>query len=52
MMMLDSIKGREPYQRMKERVQDRQGWSEYQIIMKPAEQQYSTEISSLKRNPL
>ena len=24
-MMLDSIKGREPYQRMKERAQDRQG---------------------------
>ena len=30
-MMLDSIKGREPYQRMKERAQDRQGWSDYQI---------------------
>ena len=29
-MMLDSIKGREPYQRMKERAQDRQGWSDYQ----------------------
>ena len=30
-MMLDSIKGREPYQRMKERAQDRQGWSDYQV---------------------
>ena len=29
--MLDSIKGREPYQKMKERAQDRQGWSDYQI---------------------
>ena len=30
-MILDSIKGREPYQRMKERAQDRQRWSDYQI---------------------
>ena len=30
-MMLDSNKGREPYQRMKERAQDRQGWSDFQI---------------------
>ena len=30
-MMLDSIKGREPYQEMKERAQDRQGWSDYRI---------------------
>ena len=42
-MMLDSIKGSEPYQRMKERAQDRQGWSDCQIFMKPAEQQYTTE---------
>ena len=30
-MMLDSIKGREPYQRMNERAQDRQRWCDYQI---------------------
>ena len=30
-MMLDSIKGIEPFQRMKKRAQDRQGWSDFQI---------------------
>ena len=30
-MMLDSIKEREPYQRTHERAEDRQGWSDHQI---------------------
>ena len=46
-MMLDSIKGREPYQRMKERALDKNGPD-----MKPAEQQYTTEKPQTNYNKI